>query len=141
MRSDAFIPSKSAITDLTSSGRLSLIKNKLLKKDLFNYYEKIDNRAYLAQSNREFNSNNIVKWDNILELGWQEFSGIDLNEEIRQTLPKMDWHLDKNNPYYIKYQESLVIALGVNFREQELYNLILKDMAPIIKQLKSACDS
>jgi hypothetical protein len=139
LRSDAFIPSKSTIIDLTSSGRLSLIKDKALRKEIFKYYEDLDNKAEIAKSNREVNAENILKWDNILELGWQEFSLLEINEETLQTFPNLDWHLDKGNPYYIRFQEVLVISLGVNWREQQLYNLILTDMEPIMKQLNLAC--
>ena len=140
LRSDSFIPSKSTIIDLTSSGRLSLIKDKALRKEIFKYYEDTDNKTEIAQSNREINADNIIKWDNVLELGWQEFSMLELNEETLQTLPNINWHLDKNNPYYLRYQEVLIISLGVNWRQQQLFNLILTDMEPVIKQLKSTCE-
>ena len=38
-RSDAFIPSKATITDLTSSGKLSLIRDKTLRTQLLSFYE------------------------------------------------------------------------------------------------------
>jgi hypothetical protein len=140
LRSDSFIPSKSTIIDLTSSGRLSLIKDKALRKEIFKYYEDLDNKAEIVRTNREINSDNIFKWDNVLELGWQEFSALEINEETRQTLPNLDWHLDKNNPYYLRYQEVLIISLAINFREQQVFNLILTDMEPIMKQLKLTCE-
>ena len=139
LRSDSFIPSKSTITDLTSSGRLSLIKDKSLKKKLFKYYEDLDNKSEISTSNREINSDNIINWDNILEFGWQEVSVFELNESILKTLPNLDWHLDKNNHYYIRYQEVLIISIGINWREQQLYNSILNDMAPLVDKLKLAC--
>ena len=72
-------------------------------------------------------------------MGWQEFSLLEINEETLQTFPNLDWHLDKGNPYYVRFQEVLVISLGVNWREQQLYNLILTDMELIMRQLNLAC--
>ena len=139
LRSDAFIPSKSTITDLTSSGRLSFIKDKSLKNKLFKYYEDLVNKSEIATSNRDINFDNMIKWDNILEFGWQEFSVFDLNGNILQTLPNLDWHLDKINLYYIRYQEVLIISIAINWRQQQLYNSLLNDMAPLEKKLKLAC--
>ena len=81
-----------------------------------------------------------MKWNSITEFGWQEFSSLNINEAIKQTLPNIDWHLDSNHPNYLRFQETLVIALGVNNREQELYNLILSEMEPLLERLNKACN-
>ncbi|SHH41895.1 DUF6090 family protein [Winogradskyella jejuensis] len=140
LRSDAFIPSKLAITDLTSTGKLSLIKDKTLKKKLFEHYENLDNKSEIAKSNRISNSDKLLS-NNVIEFGWQDFSGLELDKNIRKTLPSLDWHLDKNSPYYKDCQESLIFSIGINFREQELYNSILTDIEPLIKELKLNCNS
>jgi len=139
LRSNAFIPSKSAITDLTSSGSLYLIRDKSLKKKLFEYYEDLDNKSEIAKSNRKINSDNLIKWDNILEFGWQDLSALELDKNILKTLPNLDWHLDKNSRYYTRCQEVLIISLGLNFREQELYNIMLTDIEFLSEKLKLAC--
>lgn len=139
LRSNTFIPSKLAITDLTSSGRLNLIKDKSFKKKLYKYYEDLDNKSEIASVNRLKNTANIFEWDNALEFGSQNFYASNLGENILKTLPNLDWHIDKNNPYYKRFQEVLVISLGINIREQELYNSIITDLEPIIKELKLKC--
>ena len=139
-RSDAFIPSKATITDLTSSGKLSLIRDKTLRTQILSFYEYQDIKANIAQSNHKINVDNIMKWNSITEFGWQEFSSLNINEAIKQTLPNIDWHLDSNHPNYLRFQETLVIALGVNNREQELYNLILSEMEPLLERLNKACN-
>jgi len=139
LRSNAFIPSKLAITDLISSGRLILIKDNSFKKKLYKYYEDLDNKSEIARSNREINLDNLFGWDNILEFGMQDWLAMNLDENILKTLPNLDWHIDKNNPYYKRSQEVLVISLGINIRQQELYNSIITDLEPIIKELKLKC--
>ena len=139
-RSDAFIPSKATITDLISSGKLSLIRDKTLRTQILSFYEYQDIKANIAQSNHKINVDNIMKWNSITEFGWQEFSSLNINEAIKQTLPNIDWHLDSNHPNYLRFQETLVIALGVNNREQELYNLILSEMEPLLERLNKACN-
>ncbi len=139
-RGDAFIPSRATITDLTSSGKLSLIRDKTLRTQLLSFYEYLDIKTNITQSNQKINVDNIIKWESITEFGWQEFSSMHLNEAIKQTLPDIDWHLDSNHPYYLRFQETLIIALGVIIREQELYNLILTEMEPLLKRFNKACD-
>jgi len=139
-RSDAFIPSKATLTDLTSSGKLSLIRNKTLRTQLLSFYEYQDIKTNIAQNNHKINVDNIMNWNSITEFGWQQFPSMQINEGIKQTLPNIDWHLDKKHPYYSRFQETLIIALGVNGREQELYNLILSEMEPLLKRLHNACE-
>lgn len=139
-RSDAFIPSKATITDLTSSGKLSLIRDKTLRTQLLSFYEYQDIKTNIAQSNRNIATDNIMDWESITKFGWQELFGLQINEATKQTLPNINWHLDKKHPYYSRFQETLIIALGVTAREQELYNLILSEMEPLLKRLNKACD-
>jgi hypothetical protein len=139
-RGDAFIPSRATITDLTSSGKLSLIRDKTLRTQLLSFYEYQDIKVNIAESNRKINTDNIMNWNSITEFGWQELSGLPINEAIKQTLPDIHWHLDSHHPYYLRFQETLIIALGINIREQELYNLILSEMEPLLKRLHKACE-
>lgn len=139
MRSDAFIPSKATITELISSGTLSLIKNRSLRKQLLTFYEFLDNKVDIADSNRNLMIDNIMNWDSIIEFGWQDLAVGNLDAETRQTLPFLDWHLDKDSPYYARYQETLIIAIGITTREQELYTQILSEMEPLLKRLNSNC--
>ena len=139
-RGDAFIPSRATITDLTSSGKLSLIRDKTLRKQLLSFYEYQDIKVDIAESNRKINVDNIMNWNSITVFGWQEASSLQLNEAIKQTLPNVDWHLDSNHSYYLRFQETLIIALALDHREQELYNLILSEMEPLLKRLDKSCE-
>jgi hypothetical protein len=139
-RGDAFIPSRATITDLTSSGKLSLIRDKTLRKQLLSFYEYQDIKVNIAESNRKINVDNIMNWNSLTEFGWQESSTLNLNDDIKQTLPKIDWHIDSNHPYYLRFQETLIIALALNLREQELFHLILSEMEPLLDRLYKACE-
>ncbi|MEM6516345.1 MAG: DUF6090 family protein [Bacteroidota bacterium] len=140
-RSDAFIPSKATITDLTSSGKLSLIRDKTLRTQLLSFYEYQDIKTNIAQGNHKINVDNIMNWNSITEFGWQEAAGMQINEAIKQTLPNIDWHLDNKHPYYLRFQETLIVAIGLSGRELQLYNLILAEMEPLLKRLNEACQN
>jgi len=139
-RSDAFIPSRGTITDLTSSGKLSLIRDKTIRTQLLSFYEYQDIKVDIAQGNQDISIDNIMDWNSLTEFGWQEASTLNVSEAIKQTLPNIDWYRDRNSPYYKRFQETLVIALALNLREQELYNLILSEMEPLLERLQKRCE-
>lgn len=139
-RSVAFIPSKATITDLTSSGKLSLIRDAELRTKLLSFYEYQDIMVNIARENREIKTDSIMNWNSITEFGWQDVPRATITKAIKQTLPNIDWHLDNQHPYYLRFQETLIIAIGIDIRELELYHLILTKMEPSFEQIHEACN-
>lgn len=141
-RANRFVPTKAAYTDLTSSGHLSLISDKELKKNLFEYYAELDNITIILQANNALRAGHMTDWDDVLEFGWQSpgiSPGLELDDEIMDLLPKNQWHLDKNSTYFKKFQEVVFICIIISDRELELYNVILDNMNLLYQELEEAC--
>lgn len=140
VRSDTFFPSKAAISDLISSGKLALIQNETLKKNVLQYYTDMDNSLKIIRSNREEVTNRIFGYPNILEMGiHQTFYRGDYGEDLVALLPDVNWQTDKNNPYFKKFEEHIGIAIVVNAREKQIVGDIIAKIDSLLTPLNEAC--
>ncbi len=143
-RSDTYIPTHVAYSEMISSGNLGILKNKQLKKSLITYYTELENFKHILDGNRAFQTTQMVSWDDVLEFGWQSPSisaGLDLDEELISLLPHNDWHLNKQSPIFKKFQSVTYICLTTSDRKTEIYGQIIERMEPLIQDLVEACQN
>ena len=141
VRSDVFYPNKAAITDLTSSGKLSLLHNEELKKIILKYYTDMENSLRIIHTNQKEVTDRIFLYDNILEMGaHQTFYREEYGKELMDLLPNINWQTDKNNPYFKKFEEHIAIAVVVNAREKQILEIILSEIEPLLLSLHEACN-
>ena len=143
LRTNAFVPSKVAITDLISSGRLLLLTNDSIKNNLIRYYGELDKLLYQLEINRSKSLDRVFLYDDNLQFGTQYFDYVSksLGKEILQTLPVNDWHIDSESKYYKQFQSDLVFFVTMSEREKQHFDNILKEMESTYKQLKKECNS
>lgn len=141
VRSDVFYHNKAAITDLTSSGKLSLLHNEELKKIILKYYTDMENSLRIIHANQKEVTDRIFGYDNILEMGaHQTFYREEYGKELMDLLPNINWQTDKNNPYFKKFEEHIAIAVVVNAREKQILETILSEIEPLLLSLNEACN-
>lgn len=143
LRTNEFVPSKVAMTDLVSSGRLNLLNNDSLKNDLVRYYGELDKLLYQLEINRSKSLDRVFSYDDNIQFGYQYYDYVEksLGKEILKTLPVNDWHLDNESKYYKQFQNDLVFFVTMSEREKQHFNKILKAMESTYRQLKSECNS
>ena len=143
LRTNAFVPSRVAMTDIVSSGKLNLLTNDSLKNDLLRYYGELDKLLYQLEINRSKSIERVFLYDDHLQFGGQYFEYVEksLGKEILQTLPVNNWHLDSESKYYKQFQNDLVFFVTMSEREKQHFNNILKAMEPTYRQLKKECNS
>ena len=143
LRTNAFVPSKVAITDLVSSGKLNLLRKESLKKDLLRYYAELDKLLYQLEINRSKNLERVFLYDDPLQFGDHYFDYVarSLGPEIIETLPVNNWHLDPGSKYYRQFQNDLVFFVTMSEREKQHFDNILKAMETTYNQLKEVCNS
>jgi len=141
LRTNAFSPSKVAMTDLVSSGKLNLLVNDSLKNSLVRYYGELDNLLYQLEINRSKSIERAFLYDDITQFGHQYFDYVakSLGNEILETLPNNDWHLDSESKYYKQFRNDLVLFLTMSEREKQHFDKILKAMESSYNQLKKVC--
>jgi hypothetical protein len=141
VRSDVFYHNKAAITDLTSSGKLSLLHNEELKKIILKYYTDMENSLRIIHANQKEVTDRIFGYDNILEMGaHQTFYREEYGKELMDLFPNINWQTDKNNPYFKKFEEHIAIAVVVNAREKQILEIILSEIEPLLLSLNEACN-
>ena len=141
IRSDVFYPNKAAISDLTSSGKLSLLHNVELKKIILMYYTEMENSLRIIHTNQSEVTDRIFQYDNILEMGaHQTFYREEYGKELMDLLPNMNWQTDKKNPYFKKFEEHIAMAIVVNAREKQILEIILSKIEPLLLSLNEACN-
>jgi len=141
VRSDVFYPNKAAISDITSSGKLSLLHNEELKKIILEYYTEMENLLRIIHTNQSEVADRIFQYDNILEMGaHQTFYKEEYGKELMDLLPNINWQRDKNNPYFKKFEEHIGIAVVVNAREKQILEIILSKIEPLLLSLNEACN-
>ena len=143
LRTNAFVPSKVSITDLISSGKLNLLTNDSLKNNLIRYYGELDKLLYQLEINRSRSLDRVFLYDDNIQFGNQYFDYVakSLGNEILETLPDNNWHVDSESKYYKQFQSDLVFFVTMSEREKQHFGNILKEMETTYNQLKSVCRS
>ncbi|WP_411768570.1 DUF6090 family protein [Winogradskyella sp. A3E31] len=141
LRTNAFVPSKVAMTDLISSGKLNLLTKDALKNDLVRYYGELDKLLYQLEINRSKSLERAFLYDDVNQFGHQYFDYVakSLGPEILQTLPINNWHLDSDSKYYRQFQNDLVFFVTMSEREKQHYSNIRKEMESVYQKLKVEC--
>ncbi|WP_179345513.1 DUF6090 family protein [Winogradskyella ursingii] len=141
LRTNAFVPSKVTILDITSSGKLNLIKDEELKKTLVRYYAELDNLIYQLDLNRNHSIERAFAYEDDNQVGFQyaDYAKASLGDNIMATLPVDNWHLDENSKVYRQFQNDLVFFVLMSNREQQHFDKILSEMQPVYEQLQNLC--
>lgn len=141
LRTNAFVPSKVAMTDLISSGRLNLLTNDSIKNNLIRYYGELDKILYQLEINQSKSLERVFLYDDHIQFGGQYFDYVEesLGSEIFETLPVNDWHLNSQSKYYRQFQNDLVFFVTMSEREQQHFDSILIEMNSIYNQLRAEC--
>ena len=141
LRTNAFSPSKVAIQDITSSGKLSLIKNDTLKQNLLRYYSELDNLIFQIELNRNKSLERAFAYESDIEIGFQHADYVEkaLGDEVMTTLPQNNWYLDSDSKIYKQFQDDLVVFVTMSDREKQHFDKILEEMQQTYLLLQKLC--
>lgn len=142
----SFTPSNSTFTEIVSSGKLQLFKNKEIKSQMLNLY----NNLYPEFLIRQANNNEFLRTLRTIELmeTYRWMSILDNDNKIKTNLvlknPKVeinhDWVTDKQSDKYLKFENymNLIRAAYLNMISRfETINTQLDELESIIdKELK-----
>lgn len=140
VRSLSFIPTKAAILDITSSGKLENLKNQTLKNAILNFYVEQDNLLAIIQGNQESLSRQDIL-NNQTDFGYQELPLYEhiYESELKQLLKSSDWQKDVNSTIFNNIKNYLNVTLIVCEREKDLLNTIKKSSIELKNQLTVYC--
>ena len=126
VRSYEFIPTKAAIIDITSSGKLENLKNQDLKNQILQHYSEQDYRIKVINGNDDQISAKVFGYSNYTEFGIQE---LDLyknvyGKELSSLLKSKEWQRDPNSKIFNHLLDHMNMTIIICEREQDLLNQI-----------------
>lgn len=141
LRTNVFVPSKAAITDILSTGKLNLLTNDSLKNEIIRYYAELDKYLYQLEINRSRGLERAFQYDSDIEFGFQyaDYAQKALGPEIMETLPVNDWQFDRDSEYFKQFRDDLVFFVVMSEREKQHFDGILKEMEPVYQKLVREC--
>lgn len=141
IRSIKFLPSKLAIQDIVSSGKLENFKNANLKNSIIQHYTDLDGALNRIVTNNKDVGKYIYEY-NLSDFGIHQLSlyANDFGIELLEKMPDVDWNNDKNNLIYKQFQDHMSISVIVIAREKQLLNQILLSTENLISELGYNCE-
>jgi hypothetical protein len=140
VRSYRFMPSKAAIIDITSSGKLENLKNQELKNSILNYYSELDNALQIIEGNYEV-LNKVSEYSNSTDFGIQEvpFYKNVYSEELKSLLKSVEWQKDSNHPIFIEFKNQMNLAMIICEREKQLIKNIKEKAQALMLKIEPFC--
>ncbi|MBO3118020.1 hypothetical protein J4050_14780 [Winogradskyella sp. DF17] len=134
LRQDVFVPSTITFDELTASGKLELLSDIKLKNRLIQHSTYLNNILNLLQENRNLITDRMDDFESISDFGLQDIAYLnrELDKEHLDLLPNNNWTNEPENPVFIKFQDNLVLFIGMLIRQkQHLSNLKMEIQEPI----------
>ncbi|WP_149304145.1 DUF6090 family protein [Pareuzebyella sediminis] len=140
IRSIKFLPSKLAIQDIVSSGKLENFKNANLKDAIIQHYTDLDGALNRIVANNKDIGKYIYEY-NLSDFGIHQLSLYenDFGIELLEKMPNVDWNNDKNNLIYKQFQDHMSISIIVSAREKQILNQVLSSAENLISELEYFC--
>ena len=143
VRSYDFIPSKSAILDITSSGKLENLKNTQLKTAILQHYSDLEYLINVLQQNQKGFSALSFKYDSFSDLGYQQIPLYKDNygTDLLNQMPNVNWQKDPEHIIYKQFQDHINMSIIISAREKELLKQILSSTNNLELLLSPYCEN
>ena len=142
-----FRPNNAAYTDIKSSGKLNIIKDKTITKALNTYYTNISNYTELMFSNTNLLDIHLNRMESWLDTGvYQAYLSnpsrnyIFEEDVATQLLTDLPEHISESNKQHL-YDMVLTFSLANIARRAEIYILIENEVDVMTKILEKKCNS
>tara|TARA_R110001632_G_scaffold102276_3_gene210441 strand:- start:22 stop:759 length:738 start_codon:yes stop_codon:yes gene_type:complete len=141
VRSYDFIPSKSAILDITSSGKLENFNNSKLKISILQHYSDLEYLINILQQNQKSFGALSFKYEDFSAFGYHQIPLYKDNygKELLSLMPNINWQLDKENILFKQFQDHINMSIIISAREKELLNQILSSSEKLGLKLEPYC--
>ncbi|MFC3881293.1 DUF6090 family protein [Algoriphagus namhaensis] len=143
VRSYDFIPSKSAILDITSSGKLENFSNSKLKTSILQHYSDLEYLMNVLQQNQKGFSALSFKYEDFSAFGYHQIPLYKDNygEELLSLMPNVNWQKDTENILFKQFQDHINMSVIISAREKELLKQILSSTVKLETELESNCNN
>ena len=137
-----FIPTKAAITDITSSGKLETLRNQKLKKRILSHYTEQDNALQIISINDNGRIDKLFNIENYSDLGFQELPEYQniFDAELQELLSSKQWQQNPNDEFFVQIKDIMILNLIQGDREKELLKRIKTDAEELNSLLVENCN-
>ena len=137
-----FIPTKPAIVDITSSGKLETLRNQTLKNRILSHYTEQENALQIIAVNEKGHYDKFLEIENYSDFGIQEvpeYQNI-FDEELQGLLSSRQWQQNPKNEFFVKIMDVMLLAVIINSREKQLLKGIKADAIVLTELLVENCN-
>lgn len=137
-----FIPTKAAIVDITSSGKLEQLRNQILKKRILSHYTEQDNALHIIDINYNALTGKLFSLEKLADFGFQEvpeYRNI-FDEELQGLLSSAQWQQNPKDEIFVKISDVMILNMIQGEREKELLKGIKADAEELNSLLVESCN-
>lgn len=137
-----FIPTKPAIVDITSSGKLETLRNQTLKNRILSHYTEQDNALQIIDINDKAHIHKVIEIEKFADFGYQEIPQYQnlFDEELQELLTSKQWQQNPNDEIFIKIKDAMILNIIRSDREKELLKGIKADAEELNDLLVENCN-
>ena len=141
IRSYHFIPSKAAIEDITSSGKLENLNNSQLKASILQHYSDLEYAMNVLKQNQQDFSKLSYEYDDKVAFGYHQIPLYKdyFGEELLKEMPNTYWQKDKENIIFKQFQDHISMSIIIGAREKELLKQINSSTEKLKLELEQHC--
>ena len=141
-RSYKFIPTKAAIVDITSSGKLEKLRNQMLKKRILSHYTEQDNATGIVDVNHTALIERLFNVEKFTNFGLQEVPQYQnsFDKELQELLSSTQWQQNPKDELFIKIKDFMVLNIIQAEREKGLLKGIKADAEELNGLLIENCN-
>jgi hypothetical protein len=137
-----FIPTKAAIVDITSSGKLGTLRDQTLKKRILSHYTEQDNALQIMSINADALIEKTFQIERFADFGFQEipqYKSI-FDEELLGLLSSTPWQQNPKDELFVKVKDIMILGIIAGEREKELLKTIKADAEELNSLLVENCN-
>jgi len=136
-----FIPTKPAIIDITSSGKLEKLRNQNLKNRILSHYTEQDNALQIISVNDNAHIQKILDIEKFADFGFQEMPQYQnlFDAELQELLSSTQWQQNPKNELFVKVKDAMILNITRSDREKELLKVIKNDAQELNDLLVDNC--
>ncbi len=137
-----FIPTKAALLDITSSGKLEKLKNQSLKNKILSHYTQQDNALNIIGINDKALTERLFKVERFAEFGLQEIPQNQniFDSELQGLLSGTQWQQNPKNEIFVKIKNFMILNMMNAEREKQLLKTIKADAEKLNNLLIENCN-
>ena len=137
-----YIPTKAAIVDITSSGKLEKLADQNLKTRVLNHYTQQDNALNIIDINYNGLVERMFDLEKFADLGFQEIPQYQnfFSEELRRNLTSSEWHQDPTDEIFMNVKDIMILNIIQQQREKQLLQQIKDDAIALNDLLTPYCE-